>query len=357
MPKEALPIFREVLAVAEAALRRGDFRLGLHYPAEAELATPLSRQQWVVSRFRRCAALPVRCSAGPKQLSDPFSGGSNLSFACLDLGLQAEAVKLQRELAEEFEELYGGADARTLNMRGSLVQALYLTNKSESRRLLGPTLVAAKRHLGLRHHVTLNLLALHSSLLDHEGKTEASIAVMRDLLAWRTEESGLLNQETLVVMSNLATVLYEKPGATMEDKAEAVSLFRKALAAKEEVLGPSHQSTLMTCFNLGKALGSMGALKESRLLLTRSGHLAEQSLGADHAQTRRAKANLAIVSELSLHCERPGCAYRGTTKLCSACKTVRYCSRDCQLACWDDHRMACKEARAVVEAGKDQTKR
>ena len=115
------------------------------------------------------------------------------------------------------------------------------------------------------------------------------------------------------------------------------------------MLGPDHHSTLTTAFVLGMILGHLGALKESKALLKRSGRGCEVALGADHELTKKAERNLATARALSTVCARPGCAYVGPTKVCSACGTVRYCSVECQVQCWGEHKKACKEARRLVE--------
>ena len=38
---------------------------------------------------------------------------------------------------------------------------------------------------------------------------------------------------------------------------------------------------------------------------------------------------------------------------CSRCRLVRYCSRDCQLADWKEHKKACKKAAAREKDGKE----
>ena len=43
-------------------------------------------------------------------------------------------------------------------------------------------------------------------------------------------------------------------------------------------------------------------------------------------------------------CGREGCSNKnnGSLKLCSGCKLVGYCSKDCQKASWKEHRKSCK---------------
>ena len=51
---------------------------------------------------------------------------------------------------------------------------------------------------------------------------------------------------------------------------QAVSLYRRALAAKEESLGPSHPSTLRTVNNLAVLLRQRGEMAEARVCMMSS---------------------------------------------------------------------------------------
>ena len=42
----------------------------------------------------------------------------------------------------------------------------------------------------------------------------------------------------------------------------------------------------------------------------------------------------------------------GNLRFCQRCKVVKYCGKACQTKDWDEHKRACKYAKAVQETGK-----
>ena len=55
------------------------------------------------------------------------------------------------------------------------------------------------------------------------------------------------------------------------------------------------------------------------------------------------------VKDFALQCE---VCLAWEAKTCGACKSVRYCSRDCQRQDWERHRPACKKAAAALKKKK-----
>jgi len=74
-----------------------------------------------------------------------------------------------------------------------------------------------------------------------------------------------------------------------------------------------------------------------------------------HAKLVAARS-AASAPELLRHCALASCsakeAHKAHFSRCSACKTVVYCSKDCQLADWPAHKKACKAARKAADEAK-----
>jgi tetratricopeptide (TPR) repeat protein len=75
--------------------------------------------------------------------------------------------------------------------------------------------------------------------------------------------------------------------------AEAEALYRRALAVWEEVLGPRHRATAVSCNNLANVLNHQGRYQEAEALHRKALAIREQVLGPQHPDTARSYENLA----------------------------------------------------------------
>ncbi len=104
------------------------------------------------------------------------------------------------------------------------------------------------------------------------------------------------------------------------------------------------------------------ALQAAYDRLQASGIEVRRELELSSQETRaRFNASLAKAQEDIAARGLQSCAHCGARevhvkqfKRCSACKTIAFCSRDCQLANWPQHKAACKAARKAA-AGTDDT--
>jgi tetratricopeptide (TPR) repeat protein len=86
-----------------------------------------------------------------------------------------------------------------------------------------------------------------------------------------------------------------------QDKlADAEKMYKRALRAKEEALGPDHTSTLVTVNNLANLYRDQGKLAEAELRYKRALRGNEKALGPDHTST------LTVVNNLGLLYARQG---------------------------------------------------
>jgi len=100
------------------------------------------------------------------------------------------------------------------------------------------------------------------------------------------------------------------------------------------------------------------ALKQLDLISGKSADqhaLSDQEVGEQRTKQAAARA-AASAPELLRSCALASCgakeAHKAHFSRCGACKTVVYCSKDCQLADWPAHKKACKAARKAAEAAK-----
>ena len=74
-------------------------------------------------------------------------------------------------------------------------------------------------------------------------------------------------------------------------------------------------------------------------------------LGSNAARIEGMKSRLQ--QRLMDKCSNPNCANPSSEKElseCAACRSARYCSRDCQLAHWNEHKATCKVPLSALPA-------
>jgi tetratricopeptide (TPR) repeat protein len=126
--------------------------------------------------------------------------------------------------------------------------------------------------------------------LYHRGKYAEAESLHRKALAVREEALGPRHPDTATSYSNLAYNL-DLQGR----HAEAEPLHRKALAIREEALGPRHPSTAGTYDNLAINLDQQGRHAEAEPLCRQALAIFEQALGPRHTDTATCYDSLANI--------------------------------------------------------------
>ena len=182
---------------------------------------------------------------------------------------------------------------------------------------------------------------------------------------------GAEHPHTLSTIHNLAASL-----SGQGKYAEAEPLLEAALASQQYVFGPAHPVTQETAISLRNARARFFGFKcakppteaaaagagrlpaGTRVLVQRLIAKPEHNgkcacvLSFD-AQTGRYRVVLDDGKELSVKpecvaraaCAAAGCTSEEASSVCSRCKSVRYCSRECQRADWKAHKPACAAER------------
>ena len=122
------------------------------------------------------------------------------------------------------------------------------------------------------------------------GRYDESESLIRRALAIREQALGPDHPDTATSLNNLAVLLrfrgrYE----------ESESLIRRALAIREQALGPDHPDTAISLNNLAITLQVQSRYAEAELLLRQALAIREQALGPDHPDTAISLNDLAAL--------------------------------------------------------------
>jgi len=134
------------------------------------------------------------------------------------------------------------------------------------------------------HYVPARL----GQFLSDNGLYPAADPLLKRALEARERVLGPEHPSTLVSVNNLAYLL-ESTG----DYAGAEPLYRRALEARERVLGPEHPDTLVSVNNLAGLLESTGDYAGAEPLYRRALEASERVLGPEHPSTLVSVNNLA----------------------------------------------------------------
>ncbi|KAI9037125.1 uncharacterized protein KD926_000842 [Aspergillus affinis] len=157
------------------------------------------------------------------------------------------------------------------------------------RRLLPHANYVFRKHMTYETNNTAVCGAFHmlGNLYSDQGKLKEAEEMYQRALAGKEQALGPDHTSTLRTVNNLG-LLYSDQGKLKE----AEEMYQRALAGKEQALGPDHTSTLDTVHNLGNLYKDQGKLKEAEEMYQRALAGKEQALGPDHTSTLDTVHNL-----------------------------------------------------------------
>ena len=156
-------------------------------------------------------------------------------------------------------------------------------------RALMPHVRVVVANTGDEHSVVLaDLCAMADNFLDGSGATGDAAFFSRRALAAREQVLGKEHPNTLTSVNNLAACM-----ATLGDAAGALALFRRALDSRERVLGEEHPNTLTSVNNLAECMRVLGDAAGALPLFRRALDGRERVLGKEHPETLGGVSNLA----------------------------------------------------------------
>jgi tetratricopeptide (TPR) repeat protein len=137
---------------------------------------------------------------------------------------------------------------------------------------------------------TATLLSNCGWFQDLQGKYEEAEAMHRRALEAREKVLGHEHPDTLSSVDNLGLVLSRQGRYE-----EAEAMHRRALEGYEEVLGREHPHTLASVSNLGNVLDRQGKYEEAEAMHRRDLEGSEKVLGREHPDTLTSVSNLGNV--------------------------------------------------------------
>ena len=311
----ARPGVRERLESVIAAAQPDDGRDPAHWPAWTRLLPHLtvldpassthhglrelacSASSYLISRAGDMRASRDFCEflytewrkrLGPDHPHTLFAG-TNLAITCQNLGLFADAHRLDLEIYDRRRRVLGDDHPDTLTSANNLAADLVkLGRYGPAEQLQRQTYEHRRRMLGDDHPHTLASADNLAGALAALGRLEEADSLGRDTYKRTRRLLGDDHPDTLKSASNLANDL-SRLGRVEESEA----LARDAYERYRRVLGDDHPDTLAAASNLAAAVGSLGRVREAEQLYRQTSERRRRLFGDDHPDTLFSTSNLA----------------------------------------------------------------
>jgi len=198
-------------------------------------------------------------------------------------GHSKDAEIIYRDLLPKFEALIGVDSNDALVAKMDL--ALSLKDDVEAERLLREVMIGAqKSEDSINYAIALDNLG---ACLLSQGKREDSLKFHKLALAVKEKLPGPNHESSLLSMMNL------NAATDPSNKDEAMP--REILEKQEQILGPEHPDTLLSLINLARILMKQSRYEEAEPLALRALAGKEKVLGAKHPQTLTAMDTVAVL--------------------------------------------------------------
>ncbi len=283
---EAEPLYREVLAIRRERFGDRDLRVATGLDHYGLLLR--NRGRAAEARAAHQEGLEIRQALLPPHHPDLARSHFWLGLVSTDLGPLDEAERHYRQALEIFQSAYGGdhADiASCLHDLGAL--------ESERQRFaaaqdyLEAALAMRRRIYSGNHPELVQTLALSGSVWLDRGEPMRAKPLIEEALARSVELFGREHVYTAV------TELYRgRLEAAMGQAQAAVVTVAGALALLERLVGPRHPLVARAETQLGEHLQLCGRQEEAARHFESGYDVYLTLLGADHADTRRARGLL-----------------------------------------------------------------
>lgn len=205
----------------------------------------------------------------------------NVASSLGQVGRQAEALELDREIVAFFTATRGRRSANTLRAMNNKANNLAAVERGdEAIQLLVEASELAAEALGSDHPLTLRTRVNLGSHLARQGQRAQAQPILESVADKRLARLGPDHPETLSAQEILANIMLDRGLA-----AESATILETVLERREGLFGPEHPQTVLARRLLGRSLletGQYEAAEAHTALATRQ--LFEQR-GGDHRQT------------------------------------------------------------------------
>jgi hypothetical protein len=284
----------------------------------------------------------VRCtSVLPATDFQRLASGHNFGRQLVLEGHYVQAERLLRALHTRASALLGAEHEFTLSVAGEITEALAGQLKAEDALLLAREVYEARaRTLRRDHKDTMRISERIGHLLTQLSRADEALVFRVRTYDAYVRVFGHSDISTLRAAA-FADISRAVLGLPADDRAH-----RALLAAQTQAYGAEHAETLSTIQMLTNMLILLGSYNEAHRMLVETHPVMCRILGVSNTTTLHVKLTMdTLTTGVGVRCSSPSCMavldLQQYQSVCSACKRVRYCTRECQRSDWKRHKPLC----------------
>jgi hypothetical protein len=272
-----------------------------------------------------------------QRLASGLNFGRQLVLQCH----YVQAERLLRALHTRASALHGAEHEFALSIAGEIVSALSGQLKTEDALLLARAVYEARaRTLRRDHKDTMRISERIGHLLTQLSRADEALVFRVRTYEAYVRVSGPSDIRTIraAAFADMSRAILGLPA---DDRAH-----RALLSAQTQAYGAEHAETLSTIQMLTNMRILFGSYNEAHRMLAEAHPVMCRILGASNTITLHAKRTMDSLLA-GARCSSPSCMavldLRQYQSVCSACKRVRYCTRECQRSDWKRHKPLCSQ--------------
>jgi tetratricopeptide (TPR) repeat protein len=225
---------------------------------------------------------------------DTLTACGNFARACMAAGRAPDAVPLYERALAGREQALGPGDPATVTARGDLASAYLEAGQPEQAIAILQPVYGDRAAMGADHPEALAACGELATALHSGGRLAEAIPLYERALAGREEIQGATHPDTMSARANLAHAYRSADRMKL-----ALPVYERTLADRERALGPDHPDTLASMANLASAYHAAGKVKHALSLYGEVLQRREGRDGPDHPETMAARGDLASAYQSS----------------------------------------------------------